>query len=79
MAEHTATFYHYYDCDDYGVLVAIPRGSFYHLGTEYSVRNTLFAGYLQCVDPRLVSSFVKGYPFPPGKEGIGRFEIHNNY
>lgn len=85
VAEHTATLYHYYDYDDYRVLVAsyspwtLLLLCMYFVGTEYSVRNTLFTGYLQCVDPRLVSSFVKGYPFPPGKEGIGRFEIHNNY
>lgn len=52
--------------------------------STYSVQKTPFTGYLlptvcwfKC-SPRFVSSCVKGYPFPPGKERIGRFEIHDN-
>lgn len=90
---HTFIIYYDYHYSDYGVLLAIPRGPFYYYYyfillctpySKYSVQKTPFTGYplptvcwFKC-PPRFVSSCVKGYPFPPGKERIGRFEIHDN-
>lgn len=62
---NTATLYHYYDYHYYEGLLGIPRGPYIIMYSVLRTPEYSVYGYLQ--SPRLVSSFVKGYPLTGGK------------